>query len=140
MRYGRCELGDRDRRGIGCDDRFRTYQAIDLLENLYFLIDVFGYCLDHDIRRLELLEGCRAAQQSECSFFFGRGDLASRQRSREIVVDRLKSFFDQRIGDIDQGHTEARYGGNLSDAASHRSGPDYRYRSYWHACSLLWSN
>ena len=99
-RSGRRQLGDGDRRGVGCDDHLWPHQGIHLLENFDLEFVVFGGGLDHDVGRLERVVACAGADAGQCVglvglcqfFFFDQAFQAGSHRGDTLGGSRIRNI------------------------------------------------
>ncbi len=120
-----CQLGDRQRRGVGGDHALGADLGGDLLQHLELEVEVLGGGFDHQLRILEhAVVGADAdpAQGGEL-VVFAEGALA--HLAVEVLADGGQGLFQGALGDVQQGHVKARLGADLGDAVAHGAGADH---------------
>ena len=125
---GRCAKdGDRDRRGIGREQRGGPRQRVESREQRALGVGLFDDRLDDVVGVGEGVErgGCHDTAQG--SVAGRRRELSLLDQSGEAFFDRVPRAVEHRLRDVHQPHDEARLREDLGDAVAHRARADDAY-------------
>jgi hypothetical protein len=117
------ELGDRQARGVGRQDRVRRADLVQLGEDLGLELHALGHGLDDQLGRGEVLQGRGEADPLEERVAVGRVELAPAHRAVGRLLDVATPAVQRVLADLDGGHGEARTGEHLHDAGTHGAQP-----------------
>jgi hypothetical protein len=137
-RSGAGDLGQRNRRGIARQDRFRFAQLVQLREDIKLERLVLGRRLDHDIDVGQFFQRGRGFDIGQGRFLVFRTDLFLLEESIEAAGDRVQAALDLCLADVLHDHPEPRRGANLDDAVTHGSGANHADCFYAHKLLSLY--
>ena len=118
------EFRDRDRRGVGGDQRARLQRGAEVFENLDLEVLVLGRGLDHEvaIRKLRLVGG--AGDALERCLVVGLAHLLLVDQPLQALVDHRKPLGDGGIGNVGHDNGQSGSRADLRDTVAHGAGAD----------------
>ena len=119
------EPRDRDRRGVGADDRVGLQVRAEVGENLALDLFLLGRRLDDEIAVAELVERVGRRDARERGLAVLLGDQLARDLPRQIAVDGGEPGIDAVGRDVVEQHVHAGERGHMRDAVTHLTGADH---------------
>ena len=120
----RGEPGDRDRRGVGGDDRLRLQVGPQAREDAPLDLLALGGRLDDEIAVGELVRAGAGRDPRERRGALGLVHLALGDLAREQAVDGREPGAQALLGDVAEHDVHPRLGADLGDAVAHLPGAD----------------
>lgn len=129
----RRDLGDRDRRGVGGEDRVLPDQLVQRAEDLVLDLKLLEHRLHDDVRVGDRVQIGRRGDPRERRIGVGRLQLALRDEPRVGRLDGIGAAGHGRIGDIAQNHVPAGLGRHLRDSEPMSPAPmTASFLANWH--------
>jgi hypothetical protein len=118
------DLGDRQRAGVGREDRRGLAHRVQLAEDLLLEVEVLGYRLDHevDVAQVTQADGEGDARQQRVPV--RGGQLAALDRALGGAGQLGPAPFQRRVVHLDGTHGQAVAREHLDDPGAHRAQPD----------------
>ena len=120
----RGQAGDRDRRGVGGEDRLRIELRAELRIDLALDALVLGRRLDDEVGAGEIAHLVRGGNLAERRLAGLLGELAVSDHAGQVAADGGEPLLDAVRRDIVEQHLVAGQRGDLGDAAAHLPGAD----------------
>ncbi len=117
-------LDDRQRRGVGREDRVRRTELVELHEHRVLDFDVLDDGLDHDVAIGEVAELGRAAHARERRLAVRRGHLLLLDRFLHESADLLERPLPVRLLHLACNDLVARLRADVDDPAPHEARPE----------------
>ena len=118
------DLGDRQRRGVGRQDRLGRDDVVELAEHRLLDLDRLDDRLDHEVGVGEVLHARGEGDPAQQLGLGLLGELAARDGAVGGVLEVLAAAGQRLLGDLDTGDLEAVAGEHLGDAGAHRAEAD----------------
>ena len=120
------DLGDRERGGVGREDRVGAgRRRPELAEDGLLDLDRLDDRLDHEVGVGEVLHAGGEGDPADQLGLLGLGQLAARDGPAGRVLEVLTTALERLVGDLDPGDVEAVAGEDLGDPGAHRAEPDH---------------
>src|ERR1019366_1664208 len=109
------------RRGVGCEDRTRLEDLVDLAPHLELQRQALGDRLDHQVAvgQVAVVDGSLDARAHLARL--GLVHLALLRRPRQLLLDLGDALLQSRLVELPQHHLIAGLGRHLGDAVAHQS-------------------
>ena len=117
------ELGDRQARGVGGQDRVRRADLVQLGEDLGLELHALGHGLDDQLGVGEVLQRRAEADPLEDRVPVRRVELAAAHRPVGGLLEVAAAAGQRLVVDLDGGDRQARPGEHLGDAGTHGAQP-----------------
>jgi len=111
---------------VGCQDRSRLGDGVELAEDALLEAQVLEHRLDHEVRLSHVGDVHRAADRAEALVHGALREPAARDAARVIGSDAAEAPIERRGVGVDQGRRNANVGKRHRDAATHRAGANDR--------------
>ena len=134
---GPCQPRDRDRGGIGRQDRAVRADRVELAEQVPLRRLVLDDGLDDDVGLGEARKNRRGRDPGEGRGLLLRRALATGDLPVEVLLDRPEGLLEIRPFQIRQENVESRRGRDVGDAAAHLAGADDPQGPDFHGRTLL---
>ena len=121
------EPGDRDRRGVGADDRALLEHRAQRGEDLALDVFLLDRGLDDEVAVGERIDGRRRRDAPERRLPLAFADGVFRHLARHVAVDGGDAGLDPLLRNVVERDIEAREGAHMGDAAAHLTGADDAY-------------
>ena len=116
--------GNRDRRGIGGDDRIGRQQPVELLKDLDLDRLVLGRGFNHQRQTLEVVITDRSANARQRGIAIGGAHFVLLDQPLEACCHRGQALVDRGLRDVDHHHLDAADCTRLRDTVAHGAGTD----------------
>lgn len=123
----RRDAGDRQRRGVGVEQRRRRHDVVEPTERLLLQRQILEDGLHHHVARCQILELGAAREAVLGGLPCGRIELAESDALVEEPVDGVDTAFEVRLVDVIQDGAMPGAGHHGGDARPHGPGPEDRH-------------
>ena len=120
---GRGDAGDRDRGGVGGEDRLGPADAVEVPEYLLLEVEALEHGLDDDVAIGEILDPGRGRDALKRRIARLGLELVARDEPFEALLDRAHAAAERRFADVLQLHRIAGRREHLRDPGPHRARP-----------------
>ncbi len=123
-RHAGGDFGDRDRRGVCCEDRLGAENFFQRGEKLALGVELFDHRLDHQIGPSQGFERGRGLDQGGQIFALALGDFLALDQAREPAAHHVHALIDRAGRHVVEQHRVPGLHRHLGDAGPHGAGAD----------------